>query len=206
MGVKATAAITYLALSNGKVTGWASTGVDVSSASASQLTHLEVSGNDAGGAMPYGGIKVGDSTTITDCVVTSNGLVGGSGDGIGLGSKDVVSASNVNLNACDGIVAIGSNSRLTGNHAVGNGIGGFLCIGIWLMGSGNIAEDNSANSNQATGFYVGGGTGNVAIQNVARNNGTPPAPGFNYTVAAGNDVGPIGTAAASTSPWANISE
>jgi hypothetical protein len=45
-----------------------------------------------------------------------------------------------------------------------------------------------------------GFTNNIIIRNSVSGNGAN-----NYSIANGNDVGPVGTAATSTSPWANIS-
>jgi hypothetical protein len=46
-------------------------------------------------------------------------------------------------------------------------------------------------------------SGNIIIKNSV--SGTAGGVGNNYIVPAGNDLGPVGTAASATSPWANIS-
>jgi len=71
-------------------------------------------------------------------------------------------------------------------------------VGIVVGGSETRVEGNSVVANDI-GIWVTEGSKNVIIRNNASSN-----PGGNYNISAGNDVGPIGTAAASTSPWANI--
>lgn len=69
--------------------------------------------------------------------------------------------------------------------------------GIHLTEDRNRVEQNHLASNNVAGLKVDSG-GNLIVKNSARANGT------NYDIAGGNDVGPIGSAASSTSPWANI--
>ncbi len=187
-GVRAAAAIAKISLSNGEVNGWSSPGVDFLYASASQLTHLIVS--NSGGS----GIILGDGSTLTDCVLSSNSF------GVAItGMGSVVSGCDATSNGNFGVWATGPNNRLIGNHAVAN------AIGFKAGGRNEDIEGNSATSNTSGGFDVGGVSGVILTKNIAHNN----AGSGNYVgsgTCAACDIGPIGTAAASTSPWANISD
>ncbi len=70
------------------------------------------------------------------------------------------------------------------------------CTGISCNGPANRVADNHL-SRLAFGVSVTG-TGNLIIRNTAQANTVA------YSIAGGNDVGPIGSAATSTSPFANI--
>ena len=69
-------------------------------------------------------------------------------------------------------------------------------VGIYAVGGSNRIEGNHV-TDGGTGVKVDGTT-NVIIKNSAQGYRAP------YEIVPGNDVGPIGTAASSTSPWANI--
>jgi hypothetical protein len=87
---------------------------------------------------------------------------------------------------------IGSDSLVASNKCTdGN-------PGIQVDGSGNRIEDNSLVFNVTFGLNVLG-TGNSIHRNSASKN-----PSGNYQIVGGNDVGPIGSSSAATSPWANI--
>jgi parallel beta-helix repeat protein len=137
------------------------------------------------------GILARDSSLISECVVTGNGAAGittggpgvivrgctasGNQDGIRAFEKAVIVGNNCTSNTDDGIdLSSGSDNRVEGNHATGNGDNGIVVTTM----------------------------DNLIIRNSAGNNGVGPADDFD--IVAGNDAGPIGTAAASTSPWANI--
>jgi parallel beta-helix repeat protein len=59
-------------------------------------------------------------------------------------------------------------------------------------------EGNNVEFNNDKGIWAQFAN-NTIFKNTLRNNGTN-----DIAAVAGNDVGPLGTAAASTSPWANI--
>ncbi len=189
-GVKATAAIAKISLTNGKVTGWSSPGVDFTSASASQLARLIAQNN--GGS----GIILGDGSTLTDCIVSLNNI------GVTItGAGSVVSGCDATSNGFFGVYATGPNNRVIGNHAVANNTG-------FLAGAANEdIEGNSATNSSGSGFNVGGASGVILTRNSARNNN---GGGANNYIGSGTcvscDIGPIGTAATATSPWANISD
>ena len=93
-------------------------------------------------------------------------------------------------NRVDGI-AVTADSQVRDCTATRNG-----GAGIRATGAGNRIEGNHANGNDV-GYRVEAG-GNTIFRNTARANAT------NFVITAGNDVGPIGTAATSTSPFANV--
>ncbi len=191
VGVKAVGAIAKISLSNGKMTGWGAQGVDFVGVSASQLTHLIASNNGVNG------LVLGDGSTLTDCIVSSNNSSGV----LIFGAGSVVSGCDATSNGAIGVYAAGPNNRVIGNHAVANPTG-------FKAGAANEdIEGNSATNNTVAGFDVAGVSGVILTRNSARNNNGGGA--NNYVgsgTCAGCDIGPIGTAAAATSPWANISD
>jgi parallel beta-helix repeat protein len=96
----------------------------------------------------------------------------------------------------DGSQIIGNTSRR--NCTVSNGFDG----GILIAASNNRIEGNHVVRNNGTGIRVTPlGTNNVIIRNTVAGEGTN-----NFIIPANNDVGPIGSAATATSPWANIAK
>jgi parallel beta-helix repeat protein len=159
------------------------------------------------------GILAGDGCTIKDCVAGAN-----LGNGITAGSGCSVQACTVETNGAVGIFVGGYSSvkDCTACKNVNNGIqttngcrienntcslngsanptdGGILCDGGENRVDGNHLTDNNGN-----GLCLAA-TNNIVVRNSAKGNLTT-----NYSVGSGNDVGPIGSAAASTSPWANL--
>jgi len=91
-------------------------------------------------------------------------------------------------------IAVENNAFIANNEPYQN------AYGIFVTGSGSRVEANHLISNSTKGLDVAQGH-NVIVRNTAVTN-----TGGNYQISAGNDVGPIGTAATATSPWANISD
>jgi parallel beta-helix repeat protein len=154
------------------------------------------------------GIVAGDST-VTRCRVRENGQFGiaargstvigclshrNTGDGIEIQSGGGVRDSVAVLNRGHGFTAINA-SLLQGNTSIRNGWGGDAA-GIYVSGDGNRIEGNHVKGNDR-GIEVDG-LDNVIVRNSATVNTT------NYDIVAGNDIGPLGTAATATSAWANI--
>jgi parallel beta-helix repeat protein len=84
------------------------------------------------------------------------------------------------------------------NSFTGNPYGALI-----IADSNNYIEDNHVvTSSEEPGIGNGGGdlTNNVVVKNYVTGGGS----GYNYYIP-GNDIGPIGSAATATSPWANIS-
>ena len=140
------------------------------------------------------GIVASTSSTIKDCTATVNG-----GVGISAGIWGTVTNCTADDNQTDGIL-VDSYSFVVGNNCVQNFSGG-QTAGIHVTGSRNRIEGNNVAAN---GRGIAADTaGNVIIKNSAISN----TGSGNYTgIVPGNDVGPIGTAASVTSPWANISD
>jgi hypothetical protein len=139
------------------------------------LEHLTVSANGSHG------------------IVTANGCI----------VSDCLVANNV----FDGIFVYGNGSQIVGNTLIGNNSGNNSSgAGIALEGLNNRIEGNHVTGSGAAGYGIAfnysGYTNNIIIKNSVSGNGAN-----NYTTAggSGNDYGPVGTAASSTSPWANIS-
>ena len=97
-------------------------------------------------------------------------------------------------------------SEVIGNTCIGNNTANFSSqAGIYIDDSNNRIEDNHVT---AGGSGVAGGgiivqsnySGNIIIKNSVSGYGAN-----NYVTPGSQDVGPIGTAATATSPWANIS-
>jgi parallel beta-helix repeat protein len=108
----------------------------------------------------------------------------------------------VDASEASGIYVEGPGSAVIGNTCIGNNVGnGANTAGIYIVASNNRIEDNHVTATLGAGIQVASGlTNNVIIKNSVIGNGAN-----NYIVPAGNDLGPVGTATNSTSPWANIS-
>lgn len=135
------------------------------------------------------GITTGIGVCVVDCVVSDN-----EAEGIVAGTGSTVSGCNVRVNAADGIL-VESGCLVVGNNCERNGLS---AVGAGVRATGG---DNRIEANELTNADYGlrlEAAGNVVIKNSASGNST------NYSIVAGNDVGPIGTAAASVSPWANL--
>ncbi len=152
------------------------------------------------------GFNVGTGAVVTGCEARDN-----VGIGIRVNSGSVVSSCVARLNDGDGVLAA-SGSRVVGCAASSNGGDGIEvstdayvadCVmdanggaGIHVTSVDNRIEGNLV-TDSPRGIDVDA-SGNVIIRNSASGNT------MNFDIVAGTDVGPIGTAAASTSPWANI--
>lgn len=172
------------------------------------------------GGSTGGGISLGASSRISRCSVVNNATslgVSGSGYGIATAANCQIADCRVDFNGApissmSGGILAGDGTRVSGCTLTDN-----WEVGIWATGASVILENSVSNtagfgmivtgsrgridSNHVTGNTVGlrvDGTGNTVVRNSARANTTQ------YAVLAGNDAGPIGTAAAATSPWANI--
>jgi parallel beta-helix repeat protein len=120
------------------------------------------------------GIYGGRGATIRGCQSTNN-----TGDGIGVDFESLVADNTSNENGVGAAVGAGIRTSLVGG------------------GGGNRIENNHVIGNDR-GIDVDA-AGNTIYRNTAKGNTI-----LNYDIVAGNDIGPIGTAAAAVSPWANI--
>jgi parallel beta-helix repeat protein len=128
--------------------------------------------------------RMGARSQVQSVLASGNsiGLIVGDGSQV-RDSRFVGGSSN------RGALVVGSNSIVVGNTCTDGG----LRVG----GSGNRIDGNTLVGNEI-GLIVTG-VGNTIHRNAASKN-----PGGNYQIASGNDAGPISSAAAATSPWANI--
>ena len=140
-----------------------------------------------GHPMGSGISALGSGISIVNCVTKMNC------EGIGslLSDNLTVRGNTVSENECGGITA-GAGSLIEDNNVRAN-----VGWGIRVGGAGTRVEGNNVGATIGAGINVTA-AGNVVIKNSARGN----AP--NYDIVGGNDVGPIGSAATATSPWANI--
>ena len=147
------------------------------------------SGNDGIHANP---------SVVRDCWVESS-----AGDGI-YAAPGTVSGCFVKDSMRSGIYVNLPGSQISGNTCIGNNTTASVGhAGIYVNDSNNRIEDNHVSATGGIlGIKVNSPTyvNNVVIKNTVSGNGIN-----NYAGFAGNDFGPVGTAAASTSPWANIS-
>lgn len=184
---------------NGTVRNWGGTGVraDIWGAIVSDIASFNNGEN---------GIVVGAQSVAARCTTKSNG-------GLGIGGYstcsivDCVSRENVgngfevpfastlrgNISVYNGANGIVSETQCT---IEGNLVAGNVAAGIRVSGSSNRVDGNHCVDN---GIGIQGtGCGSVFVHNTAHGNAA------NYSIAGCNDVGPISTAAAATSPMANI--
>lgn len=169
---------TNIVIRNGIITGWGNSGIDWNHINSPQnvvLDHLIVSANGQNG------------------IVTANGYT--------------VSSCSVQNNSGAGIVVLGNGSQIIGNTLYGNNAANSVSsAGIIVESNNSRIEANHVTASGAAGYGIafnyGGYTNNIIIRNSVSGNGAN-----NYTTSggSGNDCGPVGTAATSTSPWANIS-
>jgi parallel beta-helix repeat protein len=124
--------------------------------------------------------------------VQTNGVAG-----ILVDTNSSVQDCTASFNVNNGIQA-STGCRIEHNTCSGNGGGNLGDGGIRCTGSSNRVDSNHLTSNNANGLYLDGTT-NTIVRNSAKGNLTT-----NYSVGSGNDVGPIGSAAASSSPWATL--
>ena len=148
----------------------------------------------------YDGIYATGSA-VSGCTVNNNGYAG-----IEVYSG-TVSGCIVSKNKYNGISLFTSNPSgnvVIGNTCIGNNTAGdSSSAGIFIADKNNRIENNHVTASGNAGILVfnsGSVFNNIIIKNTVSGNGAN-----NYIVPAGNDLGPVGTAATATSPWANIS-
>lgn len=157
------------------------------------------------------GITLAGGSLIQDCLVSRNGGTGISGDsgtrvigcnavsnsvdGINARAGSTVSRCTARGNGEDGI-EVTSDCLVSDNHCSGNGVTSAAGAGVHATLTGNRIEANHSVQND-NGFRIDAGASTL-FRNSARGNTA------NWVIAVGNDVGPIGTATNSVSPFANI--
>lgn len=136
------------------------------------------------------GFLFNDSNTFTNCRADDN-----SGDGFFGRFGNVWTLCNARANGFDGIDT-NSGGMILNCRIDTSGTATTVGANIRMSGGGSRIESNSLVSGDFG--IVCSGSGNVIVLNSSRGASTE------YSIVSGNDVGPIGTAAAGTSPWANI--
>ena len=160
----------------GIVRNWGGNGVDA--AFGAQLEDLSVFDNG------QHGIVTGSETTVLSCRSDDNSL-----DGIVVGGGCVVRDSICNNNGRHGIVAQNDGwivSNFVDDHGSGSGI---------LVASATTCIEKNTIADCAIGIEVTGSANWITKNRVA---------GGGYSIAGGNQLGPISADPASAGPWANF--
>ena len=195
-----------LTIKNGSLRFWRGSGIYIETV----MTEVEnIISNENGG----NGIYTRDHSIITHCSVYWN-----NGDGIYTGPGSVVKDCTALGNQTNGIYADGAVVKdncvrtnkgsglkvaygclVINNNCVNNGWNGDGA-GIWVIGGRNRVEANNV-ADADRGIDVDSNN-NIIIENSASGNTN------NYTIVAGNTVGPIIAGSdpiTTTNPWANFS-
>jgi Right handed beta helix region len=135
-------------------------------------------------------------TVVRDCKVTGSGTFG-----MMVNSGSVINC-HVASSIYSGIYVNAPDSQVIGNDCIGNNtINSTLDAGIYVNDSLSRIEGNHVIGSGHAGIQVSASySKNLVIRNSVSGNAAS-----NYIIPATNDVGPIGSAASVTSPWANIS-
>ena len=157
------------------------------------------------------GFECADSSTFSGCTSNSNG-----GRGIFAYNAAKISGCSVNNNVGVGVfgnngchiennltrnnqqdgISVNFSCAVIGNNCNGDGAAAGTHGAIKVIGQANRVEGNNI-SYADRGLYLTSG-GNAVIRNSVK------GCTVNFDIVGGNDVGPIGSAATATSPWANI--
>jgi hypothetical protein len=233
-GITVTGTPTSIAIVNGTVRDCSSDGVALDpNSAADEATNCHVEGvrSLSNGAA---GFRIGPNSLIIDSTASGNGQDGiylsgsraercivrsNGNNGIVAVARSTVEGCTARENGATGIFAalstvrgcsvynnqdgirVGSaKSSIIGNEAHYNTAHGII---VQAGTTQNVrVEGNDSTSNGADGIRVDG-TGHIVIRNVASDND-----GSNYSILAGNTVGPIlnvsGSTISSSNPWANF--
>lgn len=165
------------------------------------------------------GFETGSSSTVRGCTARGNGdngfIIEGDSTAVGCSSEgnggngmiaflfgNTITGCTVAFNEGDGI-QVETDCHIANNTVSFNGSGagggdGIVVVSIFFGApTNNRIDGNHVTGNQGVGVNVPF-AGNLIVRNTASDNGT------DYLFALLNDVGPIGSAAGSTSPFANI--
>ena len=161
---------------NGIISGWGLAGIYAIVSANDTFEHLTIVGNQWG-------LDCSGRVIIKDCLVASNSwngiaLVAGS-DGSQVIDNEIAGNDTSGSSGLGALVVQSSNNRIEGNHITGSS-----GVGIWIPSGAPYITDYN----------------NIVIRNSVIGFGAN-----NYIIVSGNDVGPIGIASTSASPWANFS-
>ena len=167
------------------------TGVGISGGSSNRAYNCTAAANTSNG------LFAGDGSQMLDCEASGNG-----GRGILVNRYCAVSGCTATGNSQSGIyVGWFSGYILNNTCTANNTLNSTLEAGIVIDDSDNRVDGNHVARNGYAGIMViSSYINNVVVRNSVAGNGAN-----NYLGTNGNDFGPISTAAAATSPWANIS-
>lgn len=215
-GIHASVGVKGLAVRNGTARDWGRSGIDAGAATGARFSDLVLSGNGGANVFPAAGLVMGSNAIVSDCIANGNlGSVsipgflgtdgntitncrsdGNAGDGFSLRFGNRIESCSARANNGDGIETAAGGFVLN-CHLDSNGNGANVGANIFVTDGASRIEGNSCIGGDF-GIRVAGG-GNVIVKNSSRGSAN------NYGgIVGGNDVGPIGSAAAATSPWANI--
>lgn len=154
----------------------------------------EVRGCQAINSLNYGIYSSGGD--VRDCEVDFSGYYG-----VYI-TAGTVSRCKISSSVKSGIYANSPGCQIIGNTCINNNTsGGTNDAGIYLNDANIRVEGNHVTGSGHAGISVSASYGgNVITKNSVAGNGAS-----NYLVPGANDLGPVGTVATSTSPWANIS-
>ena len=210
-GVIVSGARADLVIRNGTVRSWGGDGIDAGTSTNGQFDRLQLTNN--GGR----GMNIGDRALVTDCAAKQNnghGFFGGIivtvtrchaalniGFGISVSETAQIEKCNLNNNGSGGI-AVANNSVVRENNCDFH----TTAAGIVVTGSRNRIDGNHLTRNLNGITLTVSASNNTVVRNSASGSTGSGTPSANYNIiGASNDLGPIGTAASSTSPWANLS-
>lgn len=206
-GISGGSAVTYrncTAISNGNngingsdnstaqdCSGQANSGSGISLGAYSRVQNCRANANQVHG------IVIGDFSQVIGCQCNAN-----TDTGIYANEACSVSGCACIDNGQSGIYIFLPGCKIIDNTCDYNNSGDYpFQAGIYIDDSDNRVEGNHVIGNEIAGIAVASNyVANIIIRNTAAAN--LPS---NYSIAPGNDPGPIGTAATATSPWANIS-
>lgn len=144
------------------------------------------------------GISVSTGSSVVQCASSSNGAGAAGGHGIVTGDRCSVVECHATQNRGDGIRIGGRYTNVIGNTCAGNTLAGSGAGIRAILGASGVRIDSNHVAGNDAGITVDD-TGNIITRNSAALNTN------NYgLIVGGNDVGPVGTAAGSTSPWSNV--
>lgn len=233
-GILVSGARTNVAVRNGSIRNWGSQGVDGGSVGAGRFDHLIVSTNGSTGlesgtacviteCVAYAnggyGFSVGESSVIAHCTASRNRFSGfygswsrfegctatfNQGSGFYVFQYSQIRDCLAIQNEDDGI-ALGQGCHAVGNScSLNNSTGNTAYGGIRTFYEDGHIEGNFVHYTAGKGIYVKTNLADPSIGWTVVRNRTQGTTATAYIYPGGNDVGPIGTAAASTSPWANL--
>ena len=155
--------VSALAFDGIAITGAASQGVYMNSASAVTLSHLVVSGNGGHGIQLRA-----SAVTVSDSAISGNGLAGicelqGSSANVYRGNLITANGKDGNPYSGDGMLLSGAGATVIGNTITDNGDPGPYEHGIYASStaSGYLIESNTLSANAASSIKAAGADGTI---------------------------------------------